>query len=143
MVFYFDMDGVLVQIPTNLDHSTLFKKLCSPYWVSNLQPYTYNVNVARWLIEQGHTVYILSRAMNEQNKRGKRASLQKYLPALDDKHIILIDDNKKENHMREYGILIDDIERNCKYWHECGAPAYYVYPKGANIDVKRLLSIRL
>ena len=79
MVFYFDMDGVLVQIPTNLDHSTLFKKLCSPYWVSNLQPYTYNVNVARWLIEQGHTVYILSRAMNEQNKRGKRAWLQKYL----------------------------------------------------------------
>lgn len=140
MVFYFDMDGVLVEMP-KLDRATLFKKLNSPYWVSNLSPYVYNVNIVRWLIQQGHTVYILSRAMNEANKRGKRAWLKKYIPALPDERIILIDDNNKENHMREYGILVDDTERNCKLWYEQGAPAYYVYPKGANIYIDKLLAI--
>lgn len=140
MVFYFDMDGVLVDVP-EIDGSN-FKKLSSPFWVSNLPPYSYNVQVINWLISQGHTVYILSRGTNSYNKKGKLVWLEKYVPKLPKDHIILIDDAKKENYVRERGVLIDDIERNCKFWFKCGMPAYYVNPRGANIDVKKLLSIR-
>lgn len=141
MVFYFDMDGVLVNMP-EFHGTESFQKLRSPYWVSNLPPYSYNVNVIRWLIDQGHKVYILSRAMNDANKRGKVAWLEKYVPNLDKNNIILIEDTHKESYMREKGILVDDIERNCKNWYYRGAPSYWVKPKGANIDVKKLLSIK-
>ena len=137
MVYYIDMDGVLVNVPEQYNHD--FKKLNSPYWVANLQPYSYNVLLVRWLIDQGYEVYILSRAMNDANKRGKMEWLRRYLPRLPKDHIILINDTHKEDYMTKPGLLIDDTESNCKRWHENGYPAYYLYPKGSNIDLQRVL----
>lgn len=139
MVFYFDMDGVIVNLP-ELKQSD-YKKISSSLWVANLEPYPYNLQVVKWLIDNGHKVYILTRTANDNQSKGKILWLEKYLPMIPKENIIIMPQIQKIKYMKEPGVLIDDGEKQCKSWLRAGFPVYYIKNKGENINVKTLLAL--
>lgn len=66
--YYFDMDGVLCNF-----HKEPYNKAkaCSFEWISTLEPFMYNVQLVRDLINNGYSVYINSLAASEQAKQGE------------------------------------------------------------------------
>lgn len=137
-VFYFDMDGVLANVPQLKAND--WAKVNSVSWNMSLQPFAYNVAVVRWLIEQGHKVYILSRSSGKNQNVGKMEWIKRYLPTLPKENIILVNGTtRKTPYIREKGVLVDDTESQCRAWSKVGLPAYWLPTKGENIDVKKLL----
>lgn len=87
MVYYFDMDGVLCNF-----HKEPYKyeNAISTEWIANLDPFPHNVAIARNLITQGATVYILTMAASESAREGKIKWLAHYIPEIDSQHFICI-----------------------------------------------------
>lgn len=139
MVFYFDMDGVIVNLPEIKQGD--YKKISSPLWVANLPAFPYNVQVVKWLIANGNKVYILTRSANENQTQGKFMWLEKNLPMIPKENVIVVSEVTKIKYMKEPGVLIDDGEKQCKGWLKAGFPIYYLKNKGENINVKTLLAL--
>ena len=134
MTYYFDMDGVIADyhgyIKGNWKLSVLFDTFV------NLPPFEYNVNVMNTLINEGNTVYVLTKAANAAAIEGKKVWLHKYVPALPTENVIAITKGRKVDFIRENGILIDDDEKNCKQWEKAGYKAIHLTEKGMKITLK-------
>ena len=131
MVYYFDMDGVLSNFhkePYNYENAI------NRDWIANLEPWTYNVRLVNMLIEEGHKVYILTKAASEDARDGKVDWLNKYIPSLDmNNFICLIKNGKKVDYIQEDGVLIDDDKRNTIPWEKAGHKALLLEYKGQRV----------
>lgn len=134
-VYYVDMDGVISNF-----HKEPYKyeNAINRQWIANLEPFMYNVSQVRWLIMQGHTVYICTKAASNDAKLGKIDWLIKYIPEFKFSNFICIVGNgRKVDYMRtETGILIDDDIRNCRQWEKAGHECIWLETKGQHIDLR-------
>lgn len=133
MVYYFDMDGVLCNF-----HKEPYKyeNAINTEWIANLDPFPHNVAIARNLITQGATVYILTMAASESAREGKVKWLARYMPEIDSQHFIcIIKQGKKVDHMQEPGVLIDDCKKNTIPWEKAGYPAILLRYKGEPVEL--------
>lgn len=105
--------------------------------MANLIPFAANVELVRRLITSGETVYILTKAANEEGKQGKIDWLSKYIPELDNEHFICISKGRKVDYIREEGMLIDDDQKNLRPWRKAGYTTYFVEVKGERINLQR------
>jgi 5'(3')-deoxyribonucleotidase len=128
--YYFDMDGVIANF--HKAYATNKATALSRKAMAELEPFTEAIKVVKALINGGATVYINSLAANENGKAGKLEWLAKYLPEVDEEHIIIITDKtKKGEHMKEAGILVDDKKQNCREWEKLtGQPSIWVEERG-------------
>ena len=128
--YYFDMDGVIANF--HKAYATNKGTALSRKAMADLEPFTEAVNLVKALIKGGSTVYINSLAASENGKAGKLEWLAKYLPEIDEDHIIiLIGDSNKGAHMKEAGILVDDKKANCTQWTKVtGQPSIWVEERG-------------
>jgi 5'(3')-deoxyribonucleotidase len=88
MTYYWDMDGVLANFHAAyaIDRAVALKKDA----MANLAPFVENVAIVRNLIAMGNTCYILTKAANADGAQGKVDWLAKYVPMMDEAHIIII-----------------------------------------------------
>ena len=130
--YYFDMDGVLANF-----HKEPYKytNAINREWIANLEPFVENVALINQMIAEHKTVYILSKCASEEAKLGKIDWLKKYVPALDEKHIIIIVRNgKKIDYIKtKTAVMIDDDMKNIKPFIEKGFDYYFVENKGDKI----------
>lgn len=131
-VYYFDMDGVIANF-----HKEPFKyaNATNREWIANLDPFMANVEIIRDLLANKKSVYILTKAINEDAKQGKLDWLARYIPELDTKRVIVIVGNgKKVDYMRtKTGVLIDDDIKNTRQWEKAGHKAITLEYKGQTI----------
>lgn len=131
-VYYFDMDGVIANF-----HKEPYKyaNAINREWIANLEPFMDNVNLIRSLIQNGKSVYILSKAASESARLGKIDWLAKYIPELKINRIIVIVGNgKKVDFMRtKTGVLVDDDIKNIRPWIKAGHKAVHLAVKGETI----------
>ena len=131
-VYYFDMDGVIANF-----HKEPYKyaNAINREWIANLEPFMDNVNLIRSLIQNGKSVYILSKAASESARLGKIDWLAKYIPELKINRIIVIVGNgKKVDFMRtKTGVLVDDDIKNIRSWIKAGHKAVHLAVKGETI----------
>lgn len=135
MTYYFDMDGVLADF-----HSAYrVNKAVALHRdsMAKLSPFAHNIKLARNLIAKKETVYILTKAANEEAKQGKLDWLKQYIPEIDKNHFIcIVGYGKKIDYIRESGILFDDDKRNIREWEKGGQKGYYLEEKGENIKLQ-------
>ena len=133
-VYYFDMDGVIANF-----HKEPYKYInaINREWIANLEPFMDNVNLIRSLIQNGKSVYILSKAASENARLGKIDWLAKYIPELKTNRIIVIVGNgKKVDFMRtKTGVLVDDDIKNIRPWTKAGHKAIHLTVKGETITL--------
>ena len=133
--YYFDMDGVIANFHEAYanDKMTALRREA----MANLKPYTENVNTVKNLIKNGHRVYILTKAANEEGKAGKIEWLYKYLPEITkEQFICIVGHGKKVDYIRENGTLIDDDPKNTRPWIKAGYEAITLKTKGEAIEIK-------
>ena len=132
--YYFDMDGVIANF-----HKEPYKytNAINREWIANLEPFMENVQVIKNLIVNKKSVYILSKAANEDAKLGKIEWLAKYIPELkQNKIIIIVGNGKKVDYMKtKTGVLVDDDMKNIRPWTKAGHKAIYLEVKGATIKL--------
>ena len=108
---YFDMDGVFVEYDIgNFDYSTI-------------RPVNYVINIMKKLIDDGYNLKVLSVCRNNKIVEEKKEYMDKYVPFINSKDIILLSKERydgfesnelksnylKENTNKEHvSILIDD-----------------------------------
>ena len=133
MTYYFDMDGVIANFHKE---SYKYSNAINRKWIANLEPFQHNIDIIKRLINEGHKVYILSKAASNDAKQGKYEWLSRYLPQIHkDNIIIIVGNGKKCDYIREEGILVDDDIKNCRQWVKAGYEYYLVENKG---DIVRL-----
>ena len=115
MTYYWDMDGVLANFHKAYatDKAVALKRNA----MANLEPFAENVETLRSLIAAGHTCYILTKAANADGAQGKIEWLAKYIPEMDEAHIIIITKGRKVDNIREDGIL---VRRGSVFWRRAG-----------------------
>lgn len=133
MTYYFDMDGVLANFHKAYatDKAVALKREA----MANLEPFAENVAILNNLLAAGITCYILTKAANADGAQGKVDWLAKYVPMMDEAHIIIITKGRKVDNMREAGVLVDDDMTNCKQWTKAGYEAIYLATKGEKISL--------
>lgn len=133
MTYYVDMDGVIANFHKE---KYSYANAINRQWITNLKPFTHNVNVIKSLIATGNTIYILTKAASENARLGKIDWLAKYLPEITiDKFICIVGNGKKVDYIREDGTLIDDDKKNTTPWEKAGHKAILLTIKGELIRV--------
>ncbi len=133
MTYYWDMDGVLANFHKAYatDKAVALKREA----MANLEPFAENVATLRALIATGNTCYILTKAANADGAQGKVEWLAKYVPEMDEAHIIIITKGRKVDNIREAGVLVDDDMANVRQWRKGGYEAIYLEAKGEAVRV--------
>ena len=133
MTYYWDMDGVLANFHKAYatDKAVALKRNA----MANLEPFAENVETLRSLIAAGHTCYILTKAANAEGAQGKVEWLAKYVPEMDEAHIIIITKGRKVDNIRGDGILVDDDSANTRQWEKAGHKAILLTEKGEAVRV--------
>lgn len=133
MTYYWDMDGVLANFHKAyaVDKKVALKREA----MANLEVFAENVATLRALITAGNTCYILTKAANEDGALGKVEWLAKYVPEMDEAHIIIITKGRKVDYIHEAGILVDDDATNCKQWVKGGYKVIYLQVKGEAVRI--------
>ena len=132
MTYYFDMDGVLANF--HKAYANDKTTACKRDTMANLEPFAENVKTVRNLINKGETVYILTKAANEDGKQGKIDWLTKHIPEMvADNFICIVGSGRKVDFIRENGILVDDDPKNIRQWVKGGFQGYLVEEKGATV----------
>ena len=134
MTYYFDMDGVLANF--HKAYATNKGTALSRSAMANLEPFAENVSTVKNLIANGETVYILTKAANDNGKAGKIEWLAKHIPEMDAEHFIcIVGHGKKVDFIREAGILVDDDAKNTTPWQKAGYPAVILTTKGEAVSL--------
>lgn len=134
-VYYFDMDGVIANFHKEAFN---FKNASNREWIAGLEPFMENINVIRELLRNNKSVYILTKAINDDAKLGKIDFLMRYIPELDIKKrfICIVGSGKKVDYMKtKTGILVDDDMKNIRPWLKAGLKAIYVEEKGQRVVI--------
>jgi len=133
MTYYWDMDGVLANFHKAYatDKAVALKREA----MANLEPFAENVATLRALIATGNTCYILTKAANADGAQGKVEWLAKYVPEMDEAHIIIITKGRKVDNIREAGVLVDDDMANVRQWRKGGYEAIYLEAKGEAVRI--------
>lgn len=133
MTYYWDMDGVLANFHKAYatDKAVALKREA----MANLEAFTENVATLRALIAAGNTCYILTKAANADGAQGKVEWLAKYVPEMNEAHIIIITKGRKVDYIHEAGILVDDDATNCRQWVKGGYEAIYLEAKGEAVRI--------
>lgn len=133
--YYFDVDGVLADFHSAYDSNNRAKSLTYDF-IYNLKPFTKNVELVNELIANGVEVYISTMVATETTRKARIAWVNKYIPTLDNDHIITLLKGKKCDFMKtEDGILVDDKQSNCKQWEKAGHKAIWLAEKGEEIHL--------
>ena len=130
--YYFDMDGVIA----NFHKAFKVNRgvALSRKGMAELEPFTTNIELIKNLIADGHKVYILTKAANENGKMGKVDFIKKHLANFDlNNFICIVGSGKKIDFIKEDGILVDDDMKNIKPWVKAGQQACFVEEKGGKI----------
>lgn len=138
---YFDMDGTLAEWKnihvevTNAETATcvkeeVYKVLKQKGYYYNLKPYEKMLDAVKQILRSNEMeVFILSCVIPGCSARNdKLAWLRKYLPQMDEKHIIFVPDGEDKSLFVEdisyHDILVDDYTKNLKKWHGIGVKVY-------------------
>lgn len=133
MTYYFDMDGVLADFHKNYTNRG---QALSREYLANLPPFVDNVNTVRNLISVGMTVYILTKAANEDARQGKLDWLAKYIPEMvSENFICIVGSGRKIDYIREDGILVDDDIKNTRQWEKGGQTAMLLEYRGQAVNI--------
>lgn len=134
MTYYFDMDGVLANF--HKAYATNKATAMSRKAMAELEPFTENVATVRNLINKGESVYILTKAANENGKAGKIDWLAKYIPEVKaERFICIVGHGKKVDFIREPGVLVDDDPKNTREWVKGGYEAVTLATKGEAVTL--------
>ena len=114
---YCDMDGVLADFAGKRKAVERFHK--EKGFFQKLKPIKSSLQAIRYLIDRGYDVNILTASPNEQADYDKRKWLEKYLPELDQRKIIIVrlGEDKADYVDTENAILIDDYTTNLIKFH--------------------------
>ena len=129
-VYYFDMDGVLFDF--NGQENAMERFRVEKGFFKNLRPITPNLMAIKIMIAKGYKVKVLSASPNEQADQDKLLSLEKYIPELDKKNIIICRiGDVKANYVKKIkkSVLFDDYGKNCREWVASGGVAHKVRDK--------------
>ena len=133
MTYYFDMDGVLANFHKDYTERA---QAFSRSFLANLDPFPENVQTVRRLVENGETIYILTKAANEDARQGKLDWLARYIPEIPVEHFIcIVGHGRKIDHIREAGVLVDDDPKNTRPWEKAGFPAVTLTTKGETVKL--------
>ena len=134
MTYSFDMDGVLANF--HKAYATNKATAMSRTAMADLEPFAENVATVRNLITKGESVYILTKAANENGKAGKIEWLAKYIPEVTaERFICIVGHGKKVDFIREPGVLVDDDPKNTREWVKGGYEAITLATKGEAVTL--------
>lgn len=135
MTIYFDMDGVLCDFEHRCDeldcwkpdiHKCNWKKMEEighSFW-SDMNPIQHGLDLINQVAKLGYDVGIFSAVHLDCGKQGKREWLQKYLPNIPKKNIIIVrNGNMKHKFAIKDSILIDDKPENVANYKMVGEKA--------------------
>jgi len=125
--YYIDMDGVLFDF--NAMKNGVKRFAVEPNFFRKLEPIRANIVAVKILMANGYKVKVLSASPNKNADEDKIFTLNKHLPKLKRKNIILCRNGEvKANFVRKIkkSVLFDDYGKNCREWREHGGIAYKV-----------------
>lgn len=127
--FFIDMDGTI----TFWEPSSSFEEVCEPGYFSSLEPIIPMIDTIKRFLSKNYDVYIASAVLKDNHSaKEKRQWLKKYLPGIDDTHVIFIPCGMSKadyihqvtGEQREDDILLDDYSNNLHDWRGIGIKAY-------------------
>lgn len=118
ITIYVDMDDTIADFMGVKNAVERFKN--EPDFFYNLKPLERNLNAIKQVLENPKfRVFILTASPNENCDNDKIKWLEKYLPNLPKKNILIcrLGENKGD-YMKYRGVLLDDYKKNIIQWQE-------------------------
>ena len=122
--YYFDLDGVIADF--NIEPNGVERFKTEKGFFRNLRPITTNLMAVKILMLKGYKVKVLTASPNNGADIDKLSWLEKYLPELKKKNIIICRNGEvKAKYVRKIkkSILFDDYGLNCRQFIANGGQA--------------------